>query len=197
MAANKNSEDEPVDFDDLLADEPVAEAVEEAAPVEEETPEQRRIRELEALVAAPEPVYADDDDAPLTPEQIRIQELEDQLAQKQAAMLERAPAQYDTGAGGEKILIHVLQDGFIAQGEVWYRGQELEFDRNGIAYKQTKDRNGNSWVDLAGDVQAQYDKWGKQYLGEGPFRGLRTEKFEDEIAQSDLRRKRAVPLIGR
>lgn len=215
MATQNNPQDEPVDFDDLLNltqdDEeqptPAAEAEKpkraynrkpkpEATP--EETPEQKKIRELQAALAAPLPSFKEEDEAPqeLTPEQKKIKELEDLLAKRNAQIAEKVPAEY-VAAQGDTILIHVVQDGFTALGQVWHRGQEMEFEVGGAAYEQTKDRNGFSWVDLAGDVHEQYRRWKRQWLALGPFRPLPGEKFEDEVAKADERRKRAVPLIRR
>lgn len=233
MAAKDNPQDQPVDFDDLLAltqdDETPAqtppaapEAAEKpakraytrkpkpevedpapapvaAAPVE--TEDQKRIRELKEALAAPMPKFEDDEpDVPappkeLTEEQKLIKELEDQLAKRNATILESAPQQYVQAKSGDTILIHFLEDGFTALGTTWYRGQELEFEVGGQAYEQTKDRFGKTWLDLAGDVQAQYDRWGKQYMGIGKFIPRPNEKFEDEVAKADARRGRAVPLI--
>lgn len=166
----------------------------EAAP--EETPEQKRIRELEAALAEPMPSFDENEEAAqeLTAEQKKILELEDQLAKRNAKIAESAPAQF-VKATGETILIHIVEDGFTALGTTWYRGQELEFEVGGAAYKQTQDRNGKSWVDLAGNVEAQYARWGKQYLGVGKFIPRPNEKFDDDLAKADARRGRAVPLL--
>lgn len=209
MAEKKNTGDEPVDFDDLLNltadDEPSSESGAEMVPNETEmgiTPgadaesiEDARIRELREALAAPLPDFSTKSDVPLTPKQREIQELEDQLAKRNAIIAESTPLQYVISGTGETILVHVVLDGFIALGEVWYRGQELEFEIGSPAHRQTFNSKGESWLDLAGDLQAQYDRWGKQYLAVGPFVGLRGEKFDDEVARSDARRGRAVPLI--
>lgn len=171
---------------------PQAASTTEPIVADPETPEQARIRALRAELAKPVPVFSDEPD---TPEQAEIKDLEDQLARRQSAVVEKSPTQYAPTATGETILIHVLLDGFIAMGEVWYRGQELEFAVGSEAYEQTKDRRGVSWVDLASDLPAQYARWGKQYLGEGRFIGRPDEKFEDDIAKADQRRGRAVPLV--
>ena len=139
MAAKKNSDDAPVDFGaplDLTNDEETSPVSENTDDVEDllgeatedvaETPDQKRIRELEAELSKPAPVYVAEDEEE-TPDQIRIKELEDKLARRRSAEVEAAPTKYAPPAQGDSILIHVLIDGFIALGEVWYRGQELEF----------------------------------------------------------------------
>ena len=183
---------DPVDnFDDLLnfgSDEP-----------EIEDPEDAEIRELEALVNAPLPEFeepAPELDEVAEQKRQRIKELKDQLAKRNAMVAENAPLQYQSAEGlsGEKILIHIQHDGFVALGEVWHRGQELEFVVGSPAYNRTLDRDGNSWVSLAGDVRGQEARWGRQYLGLGPFIPRKGEAFDDEVARQDARRKRAVPL---
>lgn len=213
MATQDNPADAPVDIDDLLnlTGDDEKKVVSESTSLEDllaegtgqasdpvpvgETPDQARIRALQEELAKPAPQYSVDEPVEKTPEQIQIQELEDQLARRKSQELENAPAQYVTAKNGNTLIIHVLIDGFIAMGEVWYRGQEMEFEVGGLAYERTKDRLGTSWVDLAGDVSAQYTRWGQQYLGVGPFLARPGEKFEDEVAQADKKRGRAVPLV--
>ncbi len=216
-------QDQPVNFDDLLsldddsdqtASDDADDLLEELSAASPETTPQaetsssvgdeddERIRELKAALAQPLPKFEateEETSGPkeLTPKQREIQDLEDQLAKRNALIAENAPTQYAPPAKGETILIHIVEDGFIALGEVWFRGQELEFEIGGSAYRQTQDLNGNSWVDIAGDLQAQYQKWGKQRIGLGPFIPRPNEKFEDDVARSDARRKRAVPLARR
>lgn len=174
MATRPNPKDVPADFDDLLAasaTEPVAEVPVEDIPVSEnETPEQKRIRELEAELAKPLPEAVEApifDDIAKTPEQIKIEELEAKLAERNAALLERAPERFGTEEG-KVILIHVVEDGFTEFGRVWMRGQELRIDQ--AAYQRTKDRRGHSWVDdLLYDPNKQYEAWHHHYVSPGPF----------------------------
>lgn len=202
--------DQPVDFDDLLslvneepetaptqAPEPAQDSQPVAVPAPIEDEEDARIAALKAALAAPMPeVHVQD--APLTPKQREIQELEDQLARRNAIIAENSPLEYVTPTGnGETIVIHVVQDGFIALGEVWFRGQELEFEIGSAAHRATFNTLGISWVDIAGDLQAQYKRWGKQYLAVGPFIPRPGETFDDEVARSDARRNRAVPFSRR
>ncbi len=132
--------------------------------------EAAKIRELEAALAAPSPAIAG-----LTPAQIKIRELEDALAVKQAeeerALENAAPVYAHVPDGAETILLHFLNDGLIACGQTWYRGQELEFEVGGRAHKEQFDRNGGSWLDLLDDIDAQYRRWGQQMIARGPWRG--------------------------
>ncbi len=202
--------DDPTNFDALLDltpdDEGIFSDLIEPAPESDvpvgEDPEDAYIRQLEETLAKPLPEPAEDEveAAPVsvekTAKQLRIEELEDQLARRKAVELERAPVEYSKPTGkGAKILIHVTADGFTALGTTWYRGQEIEFEVPSQDYDRTKDINGVSWVDAAGDLQEQYKRWGQQYLGVGPFIPMPGEKFEDDIATEDSRRGRAVPVI--
>lgn len=214
MPARKGGE-EPLDLDALLGtDEDVAAAVvaerpEMTAAEPTETAEQKRIRELEAELSRPVATAKDARPIPesqLTPDQRRIRELEDQLARRRAAESEAADTEWDTTEGGERILLHVLEDGFLMQGQVWYRGQEVEFVVGSEAYEQTKDRNGNTWLDLLDDIDGQFERWGKQYIKAGPWRG---KKWGDtsiystpeevaaarQAAEAERRRNRAAPVI--
>lgn len=167
------------------------------APIEE-TPEQKRIAELEALLAAAEerertnphrngrPVP----EAQLTPEQKRIRDLEDRLAHKNANF-DPEPELVSTEDG---IHFHVIKDGFNAFGQIWYRGQELLVNPNGEIAEGTRDRLGNSWLDLIDDPSGQMDQFGDHYLRRGPFKGRKGEVFNDEIAQLDKRRGLAIPV---
>jgi len=108
----------------------------------------------------------------LTPDQRRIRELEDRLAKelgrKDPDVELAAPAQ--PGAEGN-ILIHFLEDGFTVLGQVWYRGQELEFEPGSPAHQDTYDRTGRSWLDLRNDEFAQAARWGKVMFRNGPWPG--------------------------
>jgi hypothetical protein len=161
-----------------------------------ETPEQARIRELQAALLAEDEKKHDEDGmvvrpAPaLTPEEKMIRDLEDQLAKKKAANITTAFEE----ASGDYVHIHFIRDGFTACGEVWYRGQEIKFDKAGEAYANTLDRNGDSWLDLADNTGGQYARWGEEYFRSGPFIGRKGEVFDDAIAQADKRRGTAAPI---
>lgn len=117
----------------------------------------------------------------LSPEQRRIRDLEDQLAKERGRKdpeEELDPIQ--AGADGN-ILIHFLDDGFTALGKVWYRGQELEFTPGSGAYNDTRDRNGKSWLDLAGNDFEQIRRYGKVMFRPGPWPGLKLSEASVEF----------------
>lgn len=109
---------------------------------------------------------------PLTAEQEEIKRLRDQVATLSGKKDE--PPVYEQllrpGAEGN-IVIHFLEDGLTALGQVWYRGQELEFEPHSRAYKDTFNRLGRSWLELAGNDFAQVEKWGKVMFRPGPWPG--------------------------
>lgn len=84
----------------------------------------------------------------------------------------------------ETILVHILEDGFSAHGQVWYRGQEIEYVKNETVYKDTLDRDGNSWLDL--DPRGQMRRYGRVYFAPGPWPGV---EYEDENSrEAELKR---------
>src|ERR1700759_3724669 len=109
----------------------------------------------------------------LSPEERHIRELEDQLVKLRGSRAEAAEPELvaPSPQAEKKILIHFLEDGFTACGNVWVRGQELEFDIPGRAYESTKDRFGNSWLSYAGDDFAQVERYGKIFFRLGPWPG--------------------------
>lgn len=163
MARRNGSEGNPqvVDISALV------DGLEEAAG-----PEIGTVPEVGALPEvgpAPEPVASRAE--PSEQEQAllaRLKELENQLAVERGRKdpeleLETPPND------GETIVIHVVENGFTALGQVWYRGQELEFDPAGRAYQDTRDKLGRSWLDL--DDNAQIDRYGEVKFRRGPWSG--------------------------
>jgi len=65
------------------------------------------------------------------------------------------------------ILIHILEDGFTAFGQVWYRGQELEVAIGGPRWEEAQ-----RWI-LWDDYQ-QMAVYKKIYFRQGPWPGLRS-----------------------
>lgn len=173
-------------FDDLLAQDDVASSDSDGEP--ELTPEQKRIKELEAALA--ELDRKDASVAELTPEQLRIIELENQLADRQASVseLQYAP----TPDGSEKILFHFRKDGLILFGNVWMRGQEIEVVVGSHEHKRIE-----RVLEILDDEDAQMAKWGDRYIARGPFRPRKGEKFDDDVAREDQRRGRRVPVRTR
>lgn len=53
-----------------------------------------------------------------------------------------------------------------SDGRVFHRGEELVLTDQII--EDAKGRDGTSWIDVAGDPQAQVTRWGKQIVGVGP-----------------------------
>jgi hypothetical protein len=149
-----------------------------------ETPEQARIRELEALLAAAQAPVTEPEPEPLTPDQLRIIELETALAAQQSANeSDLVPVEYSPAPKGETILLHFVEDGFSACGQIWYRGQELEFEVGGKAHKQQINSKGKSWLDLVDDIDGQFERWGKQFFAPGPWRG---RSWADSPVPSDI-----------
>lgn len=110
----------------------------------------------------------------LSPEQQRIKQLEAQLALLAGKKdVEPEIELVDVPGDDGNIVIHFLEDGFSALGNVWYRGQELEFVPGGKAHKDTFNRFGVSWLDLRNDEFAQVDRWGKVMFRSGPWPGKR------------------------
>lgn len=194
-----------VSIEDLVAN---VEDGPRTAPIPELTPAQARLAaaraaaaELERLkseAAKPEP---DDYDefAGLTEDEIReMKALEDKLAVETAELIEKAPDRFDNsqrGGNGEKILFHVVRDGFTAFGQVWLRGQEIEVEKGTPAYKRTLNANGETWLDIIDKPHAQLIKWKRHYVASGPFVPNPGEKFDDAVAKADLRRGRSVPIV--
>lgn len=101
----------------------------------------------------------------------------------------RPPKVKAEDSSAETILFHVVEDGFSAQGVVWVRGQELEFVKDSPEYKDTLDREGNSWLDLVGDDAAQMQRFGKIMVRPGPWPGADYEVPEASEAEAKRRRK--------
>lgn len=193
MATKKES---ITDFDDLLDEisESPAESVEVSAPVETEA--EIRIRELEAKLAAATSGHAEPKpfvpSSQLTPDQLKVRELEDQLARTQAGNFDNAPEAFEE-ADGDTITVHILVDGFTAQGRVWYRGQTIVFQRAGSAYQQTLDRNGNSWLDIVNNPQAQIKQYGHVAFGSGPWPF--SDYDDSAAAKAEAARRNAAPVL--
>lgn len=92
---------------------------------------------------------------------------------------------------GDTVLIHVREDGFTANGRVWYRGQELEFTVGAQNWRDTLDRNGQSWLQL--NEADQLRRYGKVMFGHGPWPGASWDN--DRAASAEQRRGRQAPTI--
>jgi len=105
----------------------------------------------------------------------------------------RPPKAKEQGSS-ETILFHVVEDGFSAQGVVWVRGQELEFVKDSPEYKDTLDREGNSWLDMVGDDAAQMQRFGKVMVRPGPWPG--TDYEVPEASEAEAKRRRKPPRLS-
>lgn len=197
----KRTDDTPADdFDDLLADDTLPATADADAPdnfedliADESEPEltadQKRIKELEAALAAQDEAEAEA--AELTEDQKRILELEAMLAERQSAPasdLQYAPAT----AGGETVIFHFREDGLILFGNVWLRGQEVEVVVGSPQYKDIE-----HIIAILDDEDAQNEKWGRRMVSRGTFKPRKGERFDDEVARADLRRNRRIPISTR
>jgi hypothetical protein len=183
-------------------------------PTESETPEQRRIRELQAELA--KPILRPTSDAAGRPlpeseldaEQRQIRQLEDAVARRKAEALSQAEQSYvEPSDDAEVIHIHFLQTGLLVNGATTYRGQEMKFEVGGLAHRQTMDRNGNSFLDLVDDIDGQWDRYGKQYFARGPWRGRKWDDVStitdpqarldaEAAARAEARRGFAAPVTA-
>jgi hypothetical protein len=113
--------------------------------VAEETPEQKKIEELEAKLA------------------LLMSRLETPVDVGQAPTPEVVEEKVSDD-DGKTIVIHVLEDGFTAIGRTWYRGQELTFTVGTQQYENNK-----VWLNQT--KQDQYRRWGKPMFDHGPWPG--------------------------
>ncbi len=129
-----------------------------------------------------------DPERQLSPEQRRIRDLENQLAVERGAKDPEQEFEEPSAPGEDTIVIHFVADGFTALGQVWYRGQELEFTRDSRAYNDTCDRLGRSWLDLRADPAAQEARYGEEKFRPGPWPG------KDMVAAADSRWEPLKPM---
>lgn len=116
----------------------------------------------------------------------RILELEAQAKVAQSYV----PVEKYNDKEGDVILIHFLEDGYTAQGRVWYRGQEVEVTVGDDVWKDSLDRNGNSWLSLT--EHDQMESYGQVKFRRGPWPGktsyLAGEWGKDAPPESELER---------
>ncbi len=124
------------------------------------------------------PVRPEDD-----PQLARIKELENLLALERGKK-DPEPEVVTARPGQEgNILLHFLEDGFTAWGQVWYRGQEVEIGRDSPAFRDTVDRRGFSWLSMLGDDFAQIERYGRVFFRPGPWPG---KKYSDATTFESL-----------
>lgn len=184
----------PADLDELLGT-PASSEEQEAlfslndGGVPAETPEQIRIRELEAKLDA---VLASQTavEEEKTPEQ---KTLEHSQAIQQTRQLLTSSDDFEEVEpdDDDSIHIHILRSGVTAFGRVWHVGQEIVLSKSGTAYEGTKNRNGVSWLDDLSPA-TQIKKWKKQRFGIGPWP---FEPFHDDIAKEDAARANRAPVV--
>jgi hypothetical protein len=149
-----------------------------------------------------------------------IAQLQAQLAALQQQVNPAQPvAQQVQSSPQRTVLIHFLEDGYTALSTIWYRGQELELTVGSPQWLETCDREGRSWLEMAGDDGAQMRRWGRVMFRPGPWPGktlkeaakeARFQSLLDENGQpvrqpseeeferayqAELRRKRAAPRV--
>lgn len=93
----------------------------------------------------------------------------------------------------ETILLHFVSDGLSAWGALWFQGQEVEIVKPSKHWDLTVDRNGDSWLDLLNDPNAQVAKWGKVMFAPGPWKGA---DWQDSTAKTaEVKRNRKPPIL--
>lgn len=149
---------------------------EDAEAYEAEDVEDRDLRTPDLEAPEAEPTVSVDiagvPDVELTAEQAEIKRLRDLLARESGRKDPGVQPGVLTRPGDDKnILIHILEDGMTALGKIWYRGEEIEFEPGGRAYKDTFNKRGETWLDLRHDEFAQAERWGKVMFRNGPWPG--------------------------
>lgn len=197
------------------------EGFETAEAVEAEDVQDRELWTADVEAAEAEPAgsvnISDVPDVELTPEQAEIKRLRDMLARETGRKDPGVtPGELKNPGDGKNIVIHILEDGMTALGKIWYRGEEMEFEPGGMAFKDTFNKRGESWLDLRNDEFAQAERWGKILFRNGPWPGksyadgtyetLRDLAQDGHLkppSQAELdsaekaRRKRAAPHLPR
>jgi hypothetical protein len=179
-------------FDDLLNDTPsIAEKAalsslkDGGAP--SESPEMARIRALEEQLAAAEKKVS------LAEKSAEEKAQEHRKAVAVTGSFNNAPDRYEAvNEDDDYIVFHILESGFTFADRVWWVGQTIKIKKDGKAYQETLDRNGDTWLaDIS--PEAQMARWNKIVLGQGPWTG---PEFNDEVSKQDAKRGDAAPLIA-
>lgn len=179
--------------DDLISTPEVAEEVVQELSFEQAEIESLR-KQLEEAKAETEklknhPVDADGrplPDSQLTPQQLLAREAQNREALQMGKELDNIPLEYENVSEG--ILIHVLEDGLTTNGQVFYVGQEILFGPR--AFEETKNRYGQSWLDMS--EEDQLDRWGSVKFRKGPWPGKKTY---DDAALSNKSIRVEAPTI--
>jgi len=139
-----------------------------------------QLASAQAQLRASTPVYTPVDESTLSPEEREIRKLRDELA-KAKGKDDTVKEVYEENTEGG-ILVHFLEDGLTSNNRVFVRGQEITFGPE--AYKETLDRNGESWLNLDDAAQmARFD--GRVMFRKGPWPGVR-KYAEPELANVSI-----------
>lgn len=112
----------------------------------------------------------------------------------QPVIAEEAPAlpssKAPAGTTPKKVIhIHFLEDGGTVAGKVWYKGEELRAEEGSDMWPLVTDKNGDSIFTL--DEDEQYDKYGKQIYGQGPWPGrgfdLKRTKHPGDLVDAETK----------
>lgn len=125
----------------------------------------------------------------LSPEERAERDRQHAEAMAAARAFENAPPVYQR-TEGEAVLVHFIEDGLTAFGQVWFRGQEIEIGPGHPRWEQAR-----GWILL--DRNGQIERYGKQYFAPGPWPGRRSyldgaDSFE-QLATGDKKGKFAGP----
>jgi hypothetical protein len=178
-------------FDELLGSPiPAAEKESLSALLNDggETPEQARIRELEAKLNA----FAEKEK--LAEKSADEKEKEHRAAVSATSSFNAAADSFEEVKEGDPdvITFHILESGLTFAGKVWWIGQTVNIKRGGKVWQESLDRNGNTWLaDLS--PAAQYKQFRKQVVGIGPWPG---PAFDDAISKQDATRGNAAPVVN-
>lgn len=104
--------------------------------------------------------------AELSAEELAAREKAHAAAVAETARFEAAPPEW-VYTEGDAVLIHFIDDGLTAFGQVWYRGQELEIGPDHPRWEEAR-----GWIMLNRMQQAA--RWGKHYFEHGPWPGRRS-----------------------
>lgn len=105
------------------------------------------------------------------------------------SVVENSEGSVKTMQSSKRGVIHFMEDGFTAFGNVWYRGQEVAVTDD--VYERETDLNGNSWLDMT--ENDQIERFGKVMWRWGPWPFL---PYDDPRAQeAEDKRKGAVPKV--
>lgn len=78
----------------------------------------------------------------------------------------------DASAEGEPKDIYILSEAQIFNGHVYRRGQKITFRKGDKFYNSQTDRNGDNWLDVVDDPEAQYAKFGRLIVQPDRWAGI-------------------------